>query len=126
MDDATIEKIALVAGGALAGILGYSLLPKREELYTGLTREYRGPYDEGIAAVIWANPKGYIIRFEGEKADVAGNPFPDFESPTFTAPFAAALYADDIADNMDLVPVGPWAKNTNEAAAVRDLERKRS
>lgn len=125
MDEELLKKIGLAAGGVLVGALGYHLLSDGNEVvYTGLTREYADEAGKKIAAAVWADSQGYEIRFEAKRDGVLINPFPDFHSPIFIAPFAAALYADDIGADLGFAPSGPWAKNTNEAAAMRELERK--
>lgn len=126
MDEELLKKLGFAAGGLLAGALGYHFLSRAPApVYTGLTRAYRSNGQE-IAVAIWADPnKGYTIRFEAKKDSLVFNPFPDFDSPVFTAPFAAALYADDVANNLGYTPRGPWAGVTNEAAMTREMERQK-
>jgi hypothetical protein len=124
MNEELLKQMGFAAGGLLVGALGYRLLSgSPEPVYTGLGRAYRSGKDE-IAAAIFATPEdGYTIQFEGKKGPVLFNPFPDFESPVFTVPFAAALYADDIAADLEYKASGPWAGVTNEAAETREKER---
>jgi hypothetical protein len=122
MDPELLKKIGLAAGGALAGILGYHLLvPSPEPLYTGLVRSYEKKGAQRLTATVWAvSEDGYLLKFELPEGV---NAFPEFESPVFAYPFAAALFADDLAERMDYEPRGVWAENTNEAADVRERER---
>lgn len=119
MDQDTLKNLGFAAGGAVGGILLFELFSsKNEPVYTGLTREYSGQ-DKSLVMSVWAVPnEGYTIKISHQE-----ELFPDFVAPVFTAPFAAALFADDIADRLGLKPSSPWAKNTLEASAMRDVER---
>lgn len=125
MDPELLKRLLATGAGIVAGALGYSVFAgrKNDPIYTGLSREYKVP-DRNMAASVWALPSdGYIIRFEELKRGNVVNPFPDFESPVFMMPFAAALYADEIAWNLGYDPVGVWAASANEAAETRAKER---
>lgn len=117
MDPETRKNIVLAVGGAVAGMLAIEALSyKPGPVYTGLSREYQKG-NENLSIGVWAMPEeGYLVRIDSSE-------YPDFESPTFVAPFAAALYADEIAHNLGFSPVSLWAKNTLEASAARDKER---
>jgi len=120
------------AGGALLGALGHWLLsPGPDLVYTGLARKFefgaaQGVEKDVVAASVWAQPEGgYSVVFETpvDKEGHAVDAFPEMERPVFQWPFAAALWADDVMERLDFVPLEPWAGLIREASESRIKER---
>jgi hypothetical protein len=125
MDDSTrLAFYAGAAGVALGAATVGLLTPDPVYLaYTGLNREYVHG-----SAKLWASidvsEEGYSVEIAERKGGKV-NDFPDFKSPFFPYPFAAAVFADDIAADLGYSPSEPWASDANKAATVRASERKK-